>query len=418
MNNTRGLSTLVIVCFPSIIFFNLHLQLSAQTPTFIKTEQTKFLEFDTILNAGNIILDSRHICPGELQEIKVVGNSKTAHQYIFIADAKGSIIHARETDLWHFAFPSCGKFQVISYNCVDSTQTNTWIGRKIDELPNSICHLSFISIDVKNTTPPKFTYLPDDITVNCLLSPLPFSDGLPYVDQCGIKKLAPLINRSTDFCLPETSNRVWQINDGCGFELYHIQKITNKYGNHTPYFINPPANITVSCSRNDIIIPNLTIVNYAQFCNIDLSIAPKVESNPSPCGGTITAWWTYTDACNRTITHSLSITKTPMSLASFINPPSDITLSCGMKPVIDSLAYSNGSSECTLQGKVPPQIKGDPSKCEPLNITWQFTDECQRTITHQQSITWSTNQKKANNDKAYLHANDVKPQKKIPMAWK
>lgn len=144
MNNTRGLSTLVIVCFSCIIFFKLHLQLSAQTPTIIKTEQTKILAFDSIPNAGNIILDSRHICPGELQEIKVVGNSKTAHQYIFIADADGTIIHARETDLWHFAFPSCGKYQVISYNCPDSTQTNTWIGRKINELPNSVCHLTFI----------------------------------------------------------------------------------------------------------------------------------------------------------------------------------------------------------------------------------------------------------------------------------
>ena len=107
-----------------------------------------------------------------------------------------------------------------------------------------------------------------------------------------------------------------------------------------------------------------------------------------------------------------------MSLASFINPPSDITLSCGVKPVIDSLAYSNGSSECTLQGKVPPQIKGDPSKCEPVTITWQFTDECQRTITHIQSITWTTSQNKSSNDKAYLHANEVKPQKEIPVVWK
>ncbi len=374
---------------------------------------------DSLPNAGIISISNRQICPKELQQIKVDDYNPLMQQFILIASKEGIFTQAKKGDLWNYAFAECGSYYLLSLNTQDNIDLDTLIGLSISDLSpdNCKCDISTLTIEVKYTSAPTFDIKPADITVTCIQSPLSYSDGLPYTDPCGNQGLAPLITKSKNPCDYGLNSRVWQINDGCGFPIIHTQKITNNHSNIIPSFINPPANLTVSCSRNDIIIPNLTILNYTQFCNIDLSIAPKVESNPSPCGGTITAWWTYTDACNRTITHSQSITKTPMSLASFINPPSDITLSCGMKPVIDSLAYSNGSSECILQGKVPPQVKGDPSKCEPVTITWLFTDECQRTITHQQSITWTTNQKNATEKRAYLHANEVKPQKEIRVVW-
>jgi hypothetical protein len=408
-----------IICC-NILLFCLNLNQVQAEPTPYNLEYPPCNRIiDSLPNAGIISISNRQLCPKELLQIKVDDYNPLMQQFLLIASKEGIFTQAKKGDLWNYAFAECGSYYLLSLNTQDNIDLDTLIGLSISDLSpdNCKCDISTLTIEVKYTSAPTFDIKPADITVTCIQSPLSYSDGLPYTDPCGNQGLAPLITKSKNPCDYGLNSRVWQINDGCGFPIIHTQKITNNHSNIIPSFINPPANLTVSCSRNDIIIPNLTILNYTQFCNIDLSIAPKVESNPSPCGGTITAWWTYTDACNRTITHSQSITKTPMSLASFINPPSDITLSCGMKPVIDSLAYSNGSSECILQGKVPPQVKGDPSKCEPVTITWLFTDECQRTITHQQSITWTTNQKNATEKRAYLHANEVKPQKEIRVVW-
>ncbi len=409
-----------IICCNFLLFcLNLNQVQAVPTPYNLEYPLPCNRIIDSIPNAGIISISNRQICPKELQQIKIDDYNPLMQQFILIASKEGIITHAKKGHQWNYAFPECGSFQLVSFNTQDNFDLDSIIGFSISDLSASDCRcdITTLTIEVKYTSAPTFDIKPADITVNCIQSPLSYSEGLPYTDPCGNHGLAPLINKSKNPCNYGLNSRVWQINDGCGFPIIHTQIITNNHSNIIPSFINPPANITVSCSMNDIIIPNLTIVNYAQFCNINLSIPPKVESELSPCGGTITAIWTYTTVCNQTITHSQSISKTPMKPASFINPPSDITLSCGVKPVIDSLAYNNGSSECTLLGKVPPKIKGDPSKCEPVTITWQFTDECQRTITHIQSITWTTSQKKTNNDKAYLHTNEVKPQKEIPVVW-
>ncbi|MBK7426619.1 MAG: hypothetical protein IPI60_06140 [Saprospiraceae bacterium] len=46
------------------------------------------------------------------------------------------------------------------------------------------------------------------------------------------------------------------------------------------------------------------------------------------CGGTQTITWTFTDACDRTITHTQSITVEPAPEPVFINAPSDVTMTC------------------------------------------------------------------------------------------
>ncbi|MBK8111778.1 MAG: hypothetical protein IPK46_16395 [Saprospiraceae bacterium] len=123
---------------------------------------------------------------------------------------------------------------------------------------------------MKYTSAPTFDIKPADITVTCIQSPLSYTEGLPYTDPCGNHGLAPLITKSKNPCDYGLNSRVWQINDGCGFELYHIQKITNKYGNILPSFINPPANITLSCNSEitlshlsiSLITNNTVIFNY------------------------------------------------------------------------------------------------------------------------------------------------------------
>jgi hypothetical protein len=46
------------------------------------------------------------------------------------------------------------------------------------------------------------------------------------------------------------------------------------------------------------------------------------------CGGTQTITWTFTDDCDRVITHTQTINFDPAPQAAFVNPPADVTLTC------------------------------------------------------------------------------------------
>ncbi|MBK7426625.1 MAG: hypothetical protein IPI60_06170 [Saprospiraceae bacterium] len=100
---------------------------------------------------------------------------------------------------------------------------------------------------------------------------------------------------------------------------------------------------------------------------------------------------TFTDACDRTITHTQTITVEPAPQAVFINAPADITLTCEEAAIftVSDLAYTNGEAgSCEIAGSVPGLVSGSFDACGGTQtITWTFTDACNRTITHTQTIT-------------------------------
>jgi hypothetical protein len=108
------------------------------------------------------------------------------------------------------------------------------------------------------------------------------------------------------------------------------------------------------------------------------------------CGGTQTITWEFTDDCGRTITHTQNITIEPTPQAQFVNPPADITFTCAETQNfnVDSLSYSNNESgACEISGSVPGTLSGTIDECGGTQtITWEFTDDCGRTITHTQNI--------------------------------
>src|SRR5690606_23745107 len=79
------------------------------------------------------------------------------------------------------------------------------------------------------------------------------------------------------------------------------------------------------------------------------------------CGGSQTITWTFTDECDRTITHTQNITIDPAPQAAFVDPPTDITLTCdeAQNFTVNNLDYTNNETDnCEISGSVPGTLAG------------------------------------------------------------
>ncbi|HPQ21241.1 MAG TPA: hypothetical protein PK147_05290, partial [Saprospiraceae bacterium] len=93
-----------------------------------------------------------------------------------------------------------------------------------------------------------------------------------------------------------------------------------------------------------------------------------------------------------TITHEQTVTVEPKAEASFVNPPGDMTVSCENRPQSNSgasLEYDNGETgTCQIMGSISPIENYNADECGGNIIyIWQFTDDCGREISHNQTIT-------------------------------
>jgi hypothetical protein len=158
-------------------------------------------------------------------------------------------------------------------------------------------------------------------------------------------------------------------------------------------FINPPTDLTFTCAEADTFAfgPLDYSNNATGSCLIQGNVLPTVVEVQDNCEGTITATWEFTDSCDRTITHVQTITIDPPPEPAFINPPTDLTVTCAEADTFafDPLDYSNNATgSCLIEGNEPPTVVEILDNCEgTITATWEFTDSCDRTITHVQTIT-------------------------------
>lgn len=241
-----------------------------------------------------------------------------------------------------------------------------------------------------------FLNLPPDSSIFCNQLPSSYPD-LEYSNgasdpACEISGFAPpIVTENIQDCAGNIEV-LWEYTDACGRLLSHIQTITVVPPAQAS-FINPPPNETLSCPDFSSFTPvDLSYDNgETGACAINGTISPTISGTADECGGTITYTWEFIDICNRTISHQQIITVEPAVEASFNNTPADITLSCADLPLPTppDLTYSNGSSgNCLIEGIVSPTISGSADECGGVVVyTWEFTDDCGRTITHSQNIT-------------------------------
>jgi hypothetical protein len=206
----------------------------------------------------------------------------------------------------------------------------------------------------------------------------------------------------TDVATPDPCgyviSRTWKATDEDNNMSTCVQTITVDPAPQASFTAPLPGNMNIFCGSAPPLGTPLAYSNGGSgICLISGSVTGVISGGPHNACGTGTPYtetWTFTDACNRTITYSRSITVLPADQASFTTPlPGNTSLSCGAAPPTGTpLSYSNGASGvCLISGSVNGVISGGPHDAcgtgnTPYIETWTFTDACGRTITHSRTI--------------------------------
>ncbi len=274
-----------------------------------------------------------------------------------------------------------------SYNACGGTIMYNW--DFTDDCGNTLSHAQTITIDP--APPAVFTsQLPQNFTIDCAS----FSNNPPALNYSNSESGLCLIEGSIAAqqqgsyteCGGSISN-LWMFTDDCGRSISHTQVITIDPA-PVATFDALPGPISLACDAVPATPPALTYNNNESgVCNISGSVTAIQSGSYNSCGGTIFYTWTFTDNCNRTITHTQDVTITPASEPTWINPPSNVTINCGQNlPPPDPLNYSNGETGfCEISGAVPPTVSVNGLQ---TTYFWSFTNPCSgATITHTQIIT-------------------------------
>lgn len=266
------------------------------------------------------------------------------------------------------------------------TITYTWT--HTDQCNRTTTHEQ--NIEITPLIPPSFVNPPANVTVNCNQVPTsaPSLVAANNDPNCPINaSVTPTQSGSATQC-GGTITYTWTFTDPCGQTITHTQTVTVTPVLQ-PAFVSPPADVTVNCNQVPTSGPTLVAANNDPNCPITANVTPTQSGSATQCGGTITYTWTYTDVCNRTITHVQNVTVTPVLQPSFVNPPANITVNCDMIPTSGAtLVAANNDPNCPITANVTPTQSGTATICGgSITYTWTYTDVCNRTITHTQTVT-------------------------------
>ncbi len=273
--------------------------------------------------------------------------------------------------------------------CEGGTIERTWIA--IDSCGNEQSHTQ--TIIVQPLAPPEFIDPPEDETQVCSFVPqasdLTWQNGL--TDNCeNSGTVTGVLNGTHDVCGGEYTI-YWEYTDECNRRAEHTQTITVEEAPEA-MFVDPPSNTSMSCEEIPSSFDDLNFTNNEDgVCNISGQVEAITTGTYDVCGGELLNTWTYIDDCNRSIEHTQQITVLPAEMPLFINPPQDITVSCGAVPLNSSLLnYSNSSSgDCLIEGQVMGTLSSLNPCTNSITEEWMFTDICGNDYTHSRIITVS-----------------------------
>jgi len=262
-----------------------------------------------------------------------------------------------------------------------------------DACGNSISHTQ--TITVEPVPEPDWVDPPTNEVLACDALPLPSPPDLEYSNgesgDCEVSGMvSPTVDGMADEC-GGTITYTWSAMGDCGTQLEHTQVIEIEPA-PAATFIDPPANVVLSC--DDLPLPPPPELSYSNgesgVCEIAGSVAPTVDGEADACGGTLTYTWMFTDNCDREITHVQTLEVEPAAEPAWVDPPSGITLDCSEAADYDipDLEYTNGASgDCEIAGFVEGVQIGTINPCGgTISFEWTYTDDCDRTITHSQTV--------------------------------
>jgi gliding motility-associated-like protein len=248
------------------------------------------------------------------------------------------------------------------------------------------------NVTVNPAADPSFIDPPADVTIACdeslaSIPDLDYNNGL--TDDCEIDGSLTGFQMGTATLCGGNVEYIWE-STICGSPLQHIQTITIGIAPEAN-FLDVPDDITLSCENFSEDLPFLNYDNLELGdCSLFGSIEAEIIGDPNPCGGTIEYVWTYVDPCGRLTTANQNVTIEQVPPAIFFNVPGSTTVSCD-DPILTtppSLNYDNGGSGlCAIFGSVEPVQLGSFDACGgDIIFEWSFTDDCGRTISHQQNV--------------------------------
>ncbi len=234
-----------------------------------------------------------------------------------------------------------------------------------------------------------------DITIACYLAsqyevnPLGYTNG--GTGACEISgEVEGELSGSYDEC-GGTLYVDWTYTDACNRTIEARKTITVLPAPAAEF--DEVEDMEISCEEaNSFVAGALGYSNGVDddICNISGEVPGELSGSYTECGGTLYIDWTYTDACDRTITAKKEVTVLPAPMAEF-DEVEDMEVSCeaAASVVAGPLGYTNGGTgACEIAGEVQGELSGSYDECGgTLYIDWTYTDNCQRTIEARKTIT-------------------------------
>ncbi|MCZ2101418.1 MAG: gliding motility-associated C-terminal domain-containing protein [Chitinophagales bacterium] len=350
------------------------------------------------VDAGTITANPTPTCPDKNVNIQVSGyaTAQGLSQYIVIVDASGTVVQVTEGSSDIFTWPECGVFTAYSYNFVTAQQPIPQVGDNFASIQAGCagafqcCDFDSVDIIFEDDEAPLIMGVPDDITISCY-EDLPNMPDLNYTDNClGPGTVAGEKEDNYTDCAGGTITRTWTVEDGCGNITTETQVITVDPIPEATFTAMDDMTVTCEMFPPASLMPPLNYDNgKTGGCQIMGSIIPTRTVDTLQCMGTVSYHWLVKDKCERDIEETQVYTVEPPTEADFINPPSDVTVTCNDFPVasyLPPLSYTNGSTGmCLISGQIIPIQVVDTSNCEgTVTFIWDGLDRCGRNLHHEQ----------------------------------
>ena len=241
-------------------------------------------------------------------------------------------------------------------------------------------------IDVFDTTPPQFSNIPVDASLNC-----EDSDDIPAPDISDNCDPNPALSHTDQLidgdCLDNSSIiRTWMATDDCGNTS--TVSATFTLLDLTAPEITGPANLTVECDDIPPVVP-IDDITTSDNCASSISVVYDGEDTvPGACPQqyTLVRNWTATDFCGNSTTTSQMISVDDTTPPVLTLMPDALTVECDNIPAFTTPLVDDNCSTVQLDSFVNFQALSCNENYL-ITVNWIATDACGNSASTQQLIT-------------------------------
>ncbi|NMH29154.1 gliding motility-associated C-terminal domain-containing protein [Flavobacterium silvaticum] len=354
-------------------------------------------------------------CPGSIvytrtwTALDVCQNTSTAQQIITSIDDVPPVITTQAQDLFLECNGEDTTEQIqtwLSQNggaiatdaCSDITWTNDF-----DTTPTSCSDavtIIFVATDscgnqsyseahlqINDNLPPVLPQIPGNLDLTCD-DAIPAAQPLTATDACvGAITATPAETETPGACQgSRIITRTWTFTDSCENTVSASQTITIN-DTTAPALPQIPGNLILSCGDT---VPSAQPITATDACSGDITATPVETETPGTCEGSrvITRTWTFTDACENTVSASQTITINDTTPPVLPEVPASIILSCGDSiPAAQPLTATDACSGDITATPTETETAGTCPGTSIIARTWTFTDACDNTVSATQTIT-------------------------------